>query len=62
MYNFPSNREVRQQYWSEDQKKAYWLGIQKGQSIERKRCLALVLGFLVVFELLHWLLTRAVCN
>jgi hypothetical protein len=52
MYHYPPN--------SIEFKYAYKLGVLKGRSIERKICLALVIGFVLVFELIHLLLRT--CN
>jgi hypothetical protein len=51
MYHYPPN--------SLEFKKGYALGVQKGRSVERKITIALVLGFVLVFEVVHWLLARA---
>jgi uncharacterized protein YebE (UPF0316 family) len=48
MYHYPPN--------SIEFKKGYALGIEKGRKIERRLSLALVIGFVLVFELAHWLL------
>jgi hypothetical protein len=50
MYNYPPN--------TLEFKKGYALGVKKGRSAERKITLALVLGFVLVFEVVHWFLTR----
>lgn len=50
MYHYPPN--------TLEFKKGYALGVKKGRSAERKITLALVLGFVLVFELVHWFLTR----
>lgn len=53
MYNYPPN--------GIEFKKGYALGVEKGRRIERKLTLALVLGFVLVFEIVHWFLIRG-CN
>ena len=50
MYNFPPN--------SVEFKKGYALGVQKGRKIERRITLALVLGFVLVFEVINLVLLR----
>jgi hypothetical protein len=51
MYNYPPN--------SKDFKRGYAMGIEKGRAMERKLALALVLGFVLVFEVAHWALGLA---
>lgn len=50
MYHYPVN--------SLEFKKGYRLGVQKGRSIERKLALVLVISFVLVFEVVHWILIR----
>ncbi len=54
MYNYPPN--------SQEFKKGYALGVQKGRSTERKIALALVIGFTLVFEVIHLVTSVVVCN
>jgi hypothetical protein len=49
MYQFPPN--------SLDFRKGYKLGVEKGRSVERRLCLALVIGFVFVFEILNRVLS-----
>lgn len=50
MYNYPPN--------SIEFKKGYALGVEKGRRIERKITLALVLGFVLVFEVINLVVFR----
>lgn len=50
MYHYPVN--------SLEFKKGYGLGFKKGRVVERKLCLALVIAFVILFELIHWVLSR----
>ena len=50
MYRYPPN--------SLEFKRGYRLGIMKGRVIERKICLAFVIGFVLVFELVHGLIFK----
>jgi hypothetical protein len=47
MYHYPPN--------TEESKKAYWAGIQKGRSIERKFCIAILLVGLIVLQVIKWI-------
>lgn len=39
-------------------RKGYKLGVEKGRTIERRMALFLTLGFVVVFEIIHRIITR----
>ena len=43
-------------------KKGYRLGIEKGRKIERRLALVLVVGFVLVFEIVHRLLDHWICH
>jgi hypothetical protein len=48
MYHYPPN--------SLEFRKGYAMGISKGRSMERKLCLGLVIGFVFLFEVTHWVM------
>ena len=50
MCQFPSN--------SLEFKKGYRLGLEKGRSVERKIALALMFGFVLIFEFVHLFVFR----
>jgi hypothetical protein len=50
MYRYPAN--------SYEFKKGFRLGVEKGRKIERRLCIALVIGFVLVFEVVHGLAAR----